>query len=93
MRENKPEEKRTKVECWATIENDAERSAVMAWVRASNFHSYAEIEKRVYITYLDDPTDPENNARKWGLIHYIEQYKEHSIVIRAEGGDSNGSQV
>lgn len=67
------------IEVSAVISNDAERSAVMAWIRASKFHSYSEVGNTVHVSYLDDPSDPENSSRKWALIHYFEQYPEHEI--------------
>lgn len=72
----------SRVECSAVIENDQERKAVMAWVRASNFQSYSEIGSTVSVTFVEDPNDPDNSSKKWGVIHFFEQYAEHSIYGR-----------
>lgn len=69
----------SKVECWAIIEDDQERKAVMAWVRASNFESYSEIGNKVTVTYVKDTEDPDSNSKLWGTIHFFEQYAEHGI--------------
>lgn len=69
----------SRVECWATIEDEQERKSVMAWVRAGNFESYAEVGTRVSVTYKSDPEDPDDSSRKWGVIHFFEHYPEHGI--------------
>lgn len=73
-----------RIELSAVIENDQERKAVMAWVRASNFHSYSEVGNKVSVTYMEDPDDPESSSKKWGVIHFFEQYPEHSIYGKTE---------
>lgn len=72
-----------KLECSAIITKDEERKAVMAWVRASNFSSYAEIGNKVTVTYEYDPSDQEATSKKWGVIHFFEQYPEHTIYGKA----------
>ena len=69
----------SRVEMSARISNADERRAVMAWVRAASFNGYSEIGDTVSVTFVDDLKDPENNNRKWGAIHFFEQYPEHSI--------------
>lgn len=68
-----------RVECWADIPNEQERKAVMAWVRAGNFESYSEIGIRVFVTYEDNPNDPDSSSKRWGVIHFFEHYPEHGI--------------
>lgn len=68
-----------KIECWANIPDEQERKAVMAWVRASNFSGYSEIGEKVSVTYEDTPDDPDNDSKRWGVIHFFEQYPEHGI--------------
>lgn len=71
-----------RIECWADIENDQERKAVMAWVRASKFTSYSEQGIRVTVVYEPDPEDRDANGKMWGTIHFFEQYKSHGISGR-----------
>ena len=67
-------------ECWAEIPNEEERKSVMNWVRSGDFESYSEIGIRVSITYKSDPHDPDDNAKRWSVIHFFEQYPKHGIV-------------
>lgn len=69
-----------KVECWAEIPNDVERQSVMSWVRSANFRSFSEIGDRVSVTYESSPTDSDSNSKYWGVIHFFEQYPNHSIA-------------
>lgn len=68
-----------RVECWADIPNEQERKAVMAWVRAGSFESFSEIGIRVSVVYQSNPKDPDDSSKRWGIIHFFEQYPVHSI--------------
>lgn len=69
----------SRIECWANIPNKAERKAVMAWVRAGDFFSFSEIGEKVTVIYESDPNGPNGSSKCWGVIHFFEQYSEHSI--------------
>lgn len=68
-----------KVICSAIIERDPERQAIIAWVRCVANGGFSEIGNKVSMTYIEQPDDPDNSSRKWGIIHTFEQYPEHAI--------------
>lgn len=75
-----------KLECWAEIPEEAERKAVMAWVRASDFTGYSEMRSRVSVSWEEKPDDPDSSSHYWGIIHFFEQYSEHYINATEKWG-------
>lgn len=70
-----------KVRCSARIENDQERSNIMSWIRTISASGYSEIGDTVYISFTENPANPESSSIMWGIIHTFEQYPVHSIDI------------
>lgn len=51
---------------------------MMSWVRSVANAGYSEIEDKVSLTYIGDPTH--DDGHYWGIVHVFEQYAEHEIT-------------
>lgn len=70
-----------KISCSAVVRNEAERKALMAWVRTVANGGFSELGTTINMIYVEDEEDIENSSRKWAIIHTFEQYDNHSIEI------------
>lgn len=68
-----------RLECWAEIHDEEERESIVSWVKSGGFKGYSVNGPRVSVCYEGDPNDPEENSKRWGLIHLFEGYPEHGI--------------
>lgn len=70
-----------KAECWAEINDSAERQAVMAWVRANNFHSYSEIGNKVYVTATSQADSFLHDSWILEVLQKFEKYPVHQVRV------------